>query len=142
MRKYLVSTLAGLAIVAAGSISSAHAGGISVGIAFGVPFPASVVYAPAPEYYREPAYYSPPPVYYAPREVYAPPPAYYAPRAVYAPPPAYYAPRAVYGPPVYYSPRAAYSRPYRGHHGHDNYKDNYNYNDNYNDNGYRRNHWR
>ena len=129
MRKYLVSTLAGLAIVAAGSISSAHAGGISVGIAFGVPFPASVVYAPAPEYYREPAYYSPPPVYYAPREVYAPPPAYYA-------------PRAVYGPPVYYSPRAAYSRPYRGHHGHDNYKDNYNYNDNYNDNGYRRNHWR
>ncbi len=82
MRKYLVSALAGLAILATGNISTAHAGGVSVGIAIGVPFPAPVRYVPAPVYYAEPEYY-PPPVYYAPRVVYAPP-VYYAPRVVYS----------------------------------------------------------
>ncbi len=90
MRKYLVSALAGLAILGAGNISTAHAGGVSVGIAIGVPFPAPVRYVPAPVYYAEPEYY-PPPVYYA-------------------------APRVVYAPPVYYAPRVVYSR--HRHHNH------------------------
>lgn len=77
MNKYLVSALAGLAIFAAGSMSSAHAGGISVGVSIGLP-----VFVAAPVYY-EPVYYPPPPVYYAPRVVYAPP-VYYAPRVVYS----------------------------------------------------------
>jgi len=76
MHKTLVSALAGLAIFAAGSITSAHAGGVAVGIAIGVPFPAPVYYEPAY------AYYPPPPVYYAPRVVYAPP-VYYVPRVIY-----------------------------------------------------------
>jgi hypothetical protein len=82
MNKYLVSALAGLAILAAGA-SSAHAGPVSVGISIGVPAP--FIYAPAPVYYPQQAYYPPPPVYYAPRVVYAPP-VYYAPRPVYARP--------------------------------------------------------
>ena len=98
MRKYLVSTLAGVAITAsylgAGGISSAHAGGLSVGVVIGVPLPAPVVYAPAPVYYPEPVYY---------------------------PPPVHYAPRVVYSPPVYYAPRVVYSRPYYGHRGHPHY---------------------
>ena len=65
MNKYLVSALAGFTLFAAGGLSSAHAGGVSVGIAIGVPAP--VIVAPAPVYY-EPAYY-PPPVYYAPPRV-------------------------------------------------------------------------
>ena len=121
MRKYLVTTLAGLAIGVAGGLSSAHAGGVSVDFSIGLPFPAPVLYAPAPAYYPEPTYYSAPPAYYAPREVYAAPPVYYA-------------PRVVYGPPAYYSPRMTYSRPHHGHHGRDDYNDNYN--------GYRHGHWR
>lgn len=80
MRKYILSAAAGLAMLA-GSLTAAHAGGVSFGISVGVPFP--VVVAPAPVYYPAPAYYPPPPpVYYAPRVVYAPP-VYYAPRPVF-----------------------------------------------------------
>lgn len=118
MSKYLASTLAGFAILAtylgAGGISSAHAGGLSVGVVIGVPFPAPVVYAPAPVYYPEPVYY---------------------------PPPVYYAPRVVYSPPVYYAPRVIYSQPYYRHHGHDNYRGHRSHN-NYNVRGNRRNEWR
>jgi len=92
MNKYLVSAVAALTIFAAGGISSAHAGPVSVGISIGVPFPAPVVYAPA---------YYPPPVYYP------------APRVVYAPP-VYYAP--------YYAPRVVYARPYYSRHGHGHWR--------------------
>ncbi len=53
MNKYFVSAFAALEIFAAGGLSSAHAGGVSVGISIGVP----VIVAPAPVYYAAPAYY-------------------------------------------------------------------------------------
>lgn len=82
---YLAPAIAAFAIAAAGATTSAHAGGVRVGISIGVPFP--VVIAPAPVYYYpEPVYYAPPPVYYAP-------PAYSS---------TYYAPRVVYTRPYYH----------------------------------------
>jgi hypothetical protein len=82
MRKYILSAAAGLALLA-GSLTAAHAGGVSVGVSIGIPFPAPIYVGPAPAYYPAPVYYAPPaPVYYAPRAYYAPP-VYYAPRPVF-----------------------------------------------------------
>ncbi|OGA45251.1 MAG: hypothetical protein A3F74_26810 [Betaproteobacteria bacterium RIFCSPLOWO2_12_FULL_62_58] len=91
MFKHLKVLLAGVVLAAASGTAAAH-GGVSFGLALGVPIaPAPVYVAPRAAYYDP--YYYPAPAYYAPR------PYYYAPRAYY------YAPRRAYYAPAYYAPR-------------------------------------
>lgn len=62
MRKYVISALAGLTLVAASGIPTANAE-VSFGITLGVP-----LYAPAPVYYEAPVYYAPRASYYRPSQ--------------------------------------------------------------------------
>ena len=62
MRKYAISALAGLELLAASGIPAANAE-VSVGITLGVP-----LYAPPPVYYAPPTYYAPRASYYRPSQ--------------------------------------------------------------------------